>query len=190
MFSASLNAAHPDVLLNYEKFRSALIDTNNASLLMALPPMAATLLDRTAPQSIYLQVSDNSTHLNEPFPKDVACVTWTSLSALECEVKYIRSDLIHCTAFPAIHDVNERHHSEYHQITDDVIVEGMPLFHGVHGLERLKNHMRETYQKFHFDEQYFRGFLRGISLANAMDAYVGAHAHEFVTVGGYKEPSL
>lgn len=46
---------------------------------------------RTAPERIWLQVSDDRDHFNEPFPGEE--VTWCADSILQCEVEYVRSDL-------------------------------------------------------------------------------------------------
>lgn len=47
---------------------------------------------RTAPKTIYLQISDDEAHLDEPFPYGEE-VTWCADSVVGAEVKYIRADL-------------------------------------------------------------------------------------------------
>lgn len=58
------------------------------------------MLQKTAPSSIMLQISDDNEHYSEPFPLGTD-VTWCADSVVECEVKYIRSDLI-CPVDPEI----------------------------------------------------------------------------------------
>ncbi|HXS04862.1 MAG TPA: hypothetical protein VN731_10325 [Rhodanobacter sp.] len=56
---------------------------------------AVTELIRTAPEQIYLQISDDESDHEEAFPADHGDeITWCADSVLDCEVKYIRSDLV------------------------------------------------------------------------------------------------
>jgi len=50
-------------------------------------------LVRTAPDAIYLQVSDEAWHSEKEFPRDHDGISWCEDSVLACEVKYIRADL-------------------------------------------------------------------------------------------------
>jgi len=52
------------------------------------------ILTETAPKVIYLQVSDEVEDHDQEFPYVQDCVTWYSESVLNCEVKYIRADLV------------------------------------------------------------------------------------------------
>lgn len=63
----------------------------------------------TAPERIWLQVSDDEVDLQEPFPKpsDDCFVTWCRDSALNCEVEYVRADLVRAALR------NERRKFEY-----------------------------------------------------------------------------
>ena len=50
---------------------------------------------RTAPERIWLQVSDEREDCNEPFPQIIDTdITWHYYSVMECEVEYIRADLV------------------------------------------------------------------------------------------------
>lgn len=56
---------------------------------------AVTELVRTSPEQIYLQISDDESDHEEAFPADHGDeITWCADSVLDCEVKYIRSDLV------------------------------------------------------------------------------------------------
>jgi hypothetical protein len=48
---------------------------------------------KTAPEVIYLQVSDDSFDCDEEFPEPTEDMTWCQDSVIACEVKYIRADL-------------------------------------------------------------------------------------------------
>jgi hypothetical protein len=48
-------------------------------------------LTKTAPERIYLQVSDDPDHYNTEFVDDD--VTWCRDSVMACEVEYVRADL-------------------------------------------------------------------------------------------------
>lgn len=48
---------------------------------------------QTAPQRIYLQISDDADHLDEPFPCGHEA-TWCADSVMDCEVAYVRADLL------------------------------------------------------------------------------------------------
>ncbi len=51
-------------------------------------------LEETAPEEIYLQVSDDTDHYDEPWvPRNDDSVTWCVDSVIACEVKYVRADL-------------------------------------------------------------------------------------------------
>jgi hypothetical protein len=55
----------------------------------------AGALVRTAPQRIYLLVSDDDEHYGEPFPDCSGDeVTWSVDPALACHVAYVRADLV------------------------------------------------------------------------------------------------
>ena len=59
---------------------------------------AVSQLVRTAPEVIYLQVSDDANHVSETFPDYHEEITWSQNSVLDCEVKYVRADLaLHAT---------------------------------------------------------------------------------------------
>lgn len=48
---------------------------------------------RTAPERIWLQVSDDEAHKDEPFPDaSTEEITWCTASVTECEVEYVRAD--------------------------------------------------------------------------------------------------
>lgn len=47
---------------------------------------------KTAPERIWLQVSDEATACREPFPGNDEA-TWCSQSVTACEVEYVRADL-------------------------------------------------------------------------------------------------
>lgn len=47
----------------------------------------------SAPQKIWLQVSDEEAHIAETFPATDEGVTWCRDSVLACEVEYVRADL-------------------------------------------------------------------------------------------------
>lgn len=51
-----------------------------------------TELQRTAPERIRLQISDDLDHKDEPFPYGEE-VTWCQDSVMSCEVEYVRADL-------------------------------------------------------------------------------------------------
>ncbi len=49
----------------------------------------------TAPKKIYLQISDDASDYGETFPYPVNDnITWCQDSVMECEVAYVRADLI------------------------------------------------------------------------------------------------
>lgn len=48
---------------------------------------------RTAPERIWLQISDDKCHLDEEFPHGFE-VTWCEDSVMDCEVEYVRADLV------------------------------------------------------------------------------------------------
>ena len=50
-------------------------------------------LDATAPERIWLQVSDDEEDRDEPFPRDGE-VSWCEDSVVATEVEYIRADLV------------------------------------------------------------------------------------------------
>lgn len=50
---------------------------------------------QTAPETIWLQISDDEDNLNEPFPANEE-VTWCADSVLSAQVKYVRADLCRC----------------------------------------------------------------------------------------------
>lgn len=54
-----------------------------------------TMLTKTAPERIWLQVSEDEDHHCEPFPRHPHGdeVTWCQDSVLACEVEYVRADL-------------------------------------------------------------------------------------------------
>jgi hypothetical protein len=51
-----------------------------------------TELQRTAPERIWLQISDDADHKDEPFPYGEE-VTWCQDSVTSCQVEYVRADL-------------------------------------------------------------------------------------------------
>ena len=48
----------------------------------------------TAPRRIWLQVSEDEWDKNEPFPSPSPDITWCHNSVMDCEVEYIRADLV------------------------------------------------------------------------------------------------
>lgn len=52
----------------------------------------------TAPEKIYLLVSDESIHDDEPFPNDHEGIYWCEDAALDCYVPYVRADLAYTSA--------------------------------------------------------------------------------------------
>lgn len=48
---------------------------------------------RTAPERIFLQVSDQEWDADKPFPVDCDGVSWWKESVLDVEVQYVRADL-------------------------------------------------------------------------------------------------
>lgn len=55
---------------------------------------AVTALTKSAPERIWLQISDDEDHHAEPFPVGVnAEITWCQDSVLACEVEYMRADI-------------------------------------------------------------------------------------------------
>lgn len=49
---------------------------------------------KTAPERIYLQISDDESDKDEPFPDEARSeITWCSDSVMDCEVEYVRADL-------------------------------------------------------------------------------------------------
>ena len=55
----------------------------------------------TAPERIYLQISDDESHYGQPFPGEYAgAVTWCGESVLLCEVPYVRADIV--ATFPSV----------------------------------------------------------------------------------------
>jgi hypothetical protein len=55
--------------------------------------MSNCKLNETAPEKIYLQISDDGAHFHEPFPIDLEGITWCADSVLDCEVGYVRADI-------------------------------------------------------------------------------------------------
>ena len=47
----------------------------------------------TAPERIWLQISENDVDAAFPFPKNAGDVTWCADSVVAVEVKYVRADL-------------------------------------------------------------------------------------------------
>lgn len=58
----------------------------------------------TAPKRIWLQISDEEEHYDEPFQSDE--VTWCQDSVVACEVEYVRADL--ATNAPPLSDERQR----------------------------------------------------------------------------------
>jgi hypothetical protein len=52
----------------------------------------------TAPEKIYLLVSEESIHDDEPFPDDHEGINWCEDAALDCYVPYVRADLAYTSA--------------------------------------------------------------------------------------------
>ena len=52
-----------------------------------------TEVQRTAPEVVYLQVSDEKWHEEKAFPTNHDGVSWCDHSVIACEAKYIRADL-------------------------------------------------------------------------------------------------
>ena len=48
---------------------------------------------RTAPERIYLQVSEDASDHNNEFPAPHMDLTWCSQSVIACEVEYVRADI-------------------------------------------------------------------------------------------------
>ncbi len=57
------------------------------------PPASVDTVSATAPERIWLQVSDESIDCELEFPVRHDDITWCQDSTLECEVEYIRADL-------------------------------------------------------------------------------------------------
>ncbi len=51
-------------------------------------------LNSTAPERIWLQVSQDARDHKKPFPEANQNMTWCDSSVLACEVEYVRSDLV------------------------------------------------------------------------------------------------
>lgn len=65
------------------------------AMLSAAPPTDGAQVSemvRTAPERIWLQVSDDESHANEPFPVGHES-TWCADSVMASEVEYVRADL-------------------------------------------------------------------------------------------------
>ena len=45
----------------------------------------------TAPKRIWIQISDEVEHCDEPFPEPNDDLTWCQNSVLDCEVEYVRA---------------------------------------------------------------------------------------------------
>ena len=45
----------------------------------------------TAPERIWIQISDETEHCDEPFPTPNEDMTWCQDSVLACEVEYVRA---------------------------------------------------------------------------------------------------
>lgn len=56
--------------------------------------MTKTNMTKTAPERVYLLVSDDKGDNDRGFPEDKSEVLWNDHSTSECEVEYVRSDLI------------------------------------------------------------------------------------------------
>lgn len=52
------------------------------------------LVTRTAPERVYLQVSDSSYDADEKFPENIDDVSWCDHGVMACEVSYVRSDIV------------------------------------------------------------------------------------------------
>jgi len=46
----------------------------------------------TAPERIWIQISDEAEHCDEPFPEPNEDMTWCQDSVVCCEVEYVRAD--------------------------------------------------------------------------------------------------
>lgn len=49
---------------------------------------------KTAPRRIWIQVSEDKWDKNEPFPDPSEDMTWCQHSVMDCEVEYVRADLV------------------------------------------------------------------------------------------------
>lgn len=56
--------------------------------------MTKTNMTKTAPERVYLLVSDNENDNDRGFPTDKSEVLWNDHSTSKCEVEYVRSDLV------------------------------------------------------------------------------------------------
>jgi len=64
------------------------------------------VLIKTSPEIIYLQVSEDKEHFNEPFPHGEENITWCADSVLDCEIKYIRADFADALTKPLEEKIN------------------------------------------------------------------------------------
>ena len=77
-------------------YHETLIAHMKEALSGKLPEPAVTVTEtiRTAPERIWLQVGDQSSDGDYPFPEHHDEVTWCSDSVVSCEVPYVRADLV------------------------------------------------------------------------------------------------
>lgn len=68
-------------------------DKTLAQRVEALPRLIAT-----APERIYIQVSEEAEAMDEPFPPPCEDITWCPDSVIAAEVPYVRADLIEAQA--------------------------------------------------------------------------------------------
>jgi hypothetical protein len=55
--------------------------------------VGVSLLTDNAPRRIWIQISDDPDHHDEPWPESMGEVTWCDESVMCCEVEYVRADL-------------------------------------------------------------------------------------------------
>ena len=81
-----------------------LIDSIDSALAGKLQnkPVTITETIRTAPERIWLQVGDQSSDGDYPFPEHHDEVTWCADSVVACEVPYVRADLVGHVVSPSL----------------------------------------------------------------------------------------
>ena len=63
--------------------------------------MVVSEMVRTAPERIWLQVSDEPADIDDPFPRPITDeMTWSTGQCVACEVEYVRADLSPTPAIP------------------------------------------------------------------------------------------
>lgn len=98
--AANLELRGNPYIAHRKKQINALCDAAKAAAMRTPAPSAqeewrtVPVVVKTAPERIWLQVSDDRDHDSEPFPDSRGDeVTWCANSVLNCEVEYVRADL-------------------------------------------------------------------------------------------------